>query len=73
MCDYCNGNKTIFSDRDISEFNPDAYTGLEVWVCMGVMGVLACLDNKYVKPLVRAQSIKINYCPMCGRKLDENV
>ena len=55
MCEYCNENKPLFS------FPCGCYVGIE--------------EGRYNGKILRVKDddldadIKINFCPMCGRKL----
>lgn len=72
MCEHCNDNNDVFlSERTLSK-NSEALTGIGCYICSEnkTLSIEACIDNTYVKPLYIEKDIKINYCPMCGRKLD---
>lgn len=79
MCEYCNGNESLFYDRyseDVRE------------VVLETDGSLSIFSNNYSrKERDKSESMgftadeakkmaefsynfKINYCPMCGRKLE---
>jgi len=56
MCEYCEPYKEIFIDGE----NGDA--------CITKNGELVAFPNTDFE--VRAVHLKINFCPMCGRKLE---
>ena len=69
MCDYCNNEKSIISIEDTYE---DGYTGIDryengdVYINGNELNLSCDVEVTYV-----SKSSKINYCPMCGRKLTE--
>lgn len=75
-CAYCCNpilNEALFNDRRWSKNNDGVLTGLEFYVDNTELCVSVVLDEQYVKPLSKYESIPINFCPMCGRRLkDEN-
>jgi hypothetical protein len=82
MCEFCEEkfNERNFefevkelSERKRSKYNEGDYTGIQAYVDIGnsTLNIFACLDNKHIKPLGMIESVKINYCPICGRKLVE--
>lgn len=83
MCEFCeekwDENNAEFrvkelSERKESKYNTGCYTGIQAYVnCENsVLNIFACLDNEHIKPLGMIKSVKINYCPMCGKKLRED-
>lgn len=71
MCEYCDKeDPKSLSERKFSSHH-EAYTGIECFVDSenGILIIQACLDNMYVEPIYKEIEIKINYCPMCRRKL----
>lgn len=82
MCEFCeehwNKNNNGYevkdlSERSKSEHNYEYYTGIQTFINSDTseLVVIACLDNEYIKPILKTEKIKIKYCPMCGRKLSE--
>ena len=82
MCEFCeehwnkkNSGYEVkdLSERSESEYNYEYYTGIQTYIDSDAseLVVIACLDNEYIKPILKTENIKINYCPMCGRKLSE--
>ena len=70
-CEYCDKDNTkALSERILSKYHDDAYTGLECTVDSesGMLLLETCLDNNYIEPVYEEFKIKINNCPMCGRK-----
>lgn len=67
MCEYC---KKIINNKRILDIDNDKETYIEIdW--QKVLGYMLYVeiegqDNDGYKP---SQFFKINYCPMCGRKL----
>lgn len=79
FCKYCgehfhDGKYDVepMSKREFSYIN-DAYTGIETYIDLDSkeLVVFACLDNKNIKPVCDEARISINYCPICGRKLEK--
>ena len=82
MCEFCeehwnkkNSGYEVkdLSERSESEYNYEYYTGIQTYIDSDAseLVVIACLDNKYIKPILKTEKIKIKYCPMCGIKLSE--
>lgn len=82
MCEFCkehwnkknNGYEVKdLSERTESEHNYEYYTGIQTYIDSDAseLVVVACLDNEYIKPILKTEKIKIKYCPMCGIKLSE--
>lgn len=82
MCEFCKENwdneNKVYTVKDLSErtkskYNEECYTGIQTFIGLETneLTVIACLDNKHIKPIVKSESIKIKFCPMCGRKLSE--
>ena len=82
MCEFCeeqwsdkNNGYAVkdMSERTASKYNDECYTGIQTFIDLytSELVVIACLDNEYIKPILKIENIKINYCPMCGRKLSE--
>ncbi len=74
MCKYCNGNEDNYSD-EILAFKTRM-------LCRGIPGVITFCHNWQTNELEATyldeidgqedmvlNHVKINYCPMCGRKL----
>lgn len=81
MCKYCNGNESLFYDRyskDVREVVIEGDGSLSIFSnnydredsekseSMGFTAEEARNMAQY------RYNIKINYCPMCGRKLEVN-
>lgn len=60
-CNYCNRNKSLFIDKKLN--NPNLK---EVYIEND--GNLAIVP--YLSEDTETVQIKINYCPMCGKKLE---
>lgn len=82
MCEFCENywneeykeyTVSNLSDRIESKYNAEHYTGIQTFIDLDTseIVVIACLDNEYIKPILKTEKIKIKYCPMCGRKLSE--
>ena len=82
MCEFCeehwnkkNSGYEVkdLSERSESEYNYEYYTGIQTYIDSDAseLVVIACLDNEYIKPILKTEKIKIKYCPMCGIKLSE--
>lgn len=76
MCEYCDENKypkKSLIERNTYARSTDAYIGIGVEINGNILEIEAVgevgypsKDTTYVE-----DSKKINYCPMCGRKLTE--
>lgn len=69
MCDYCQNCRRII-DENLGPFIPNlsvnAYLTLD-----GYLNVSGTLMSDRYNGKTKAVSSKINYCPMCGRKLTD--
>lgn len=81
MCSYCEDHwieeykeysVENLTERTESKNNYDYYTGIQTFIDTDKkeLVVIACLDNKYIKPISQYKHISINYCPICGRNLN---
>ena len=80
MCVYCEkhaqwGDYEVdnLSIREESKYNYGCYTGIQSFIDVDENELImyAVVDGVNVKPLHADTRVKINYCPKCGRKLDE--
>ena len=82
MCEFCKENwddkNKVYTVKDLSErtnseYNEECYTGIQTFIDLETneLTVIACLDNKHIKPILKSESIKIKFCHMCGRELSE--
>lgn len=72
MCKYCEEHEYICDTRTKRSKKGEFIPGIEIDITNNELYVLAVADT--YEPGVVDQTIKINYCPMCGRKLsDEQV
>lgn len=69
-CEYCKGYKEILDDRKLSR-KKDVYVGTKIWAQDNELRVFACAD--VYEPAIVEASVKINFCPMCGRNLTANI
>lgn len=71
MCEYCENGKNLFLSRD--NFNVDKNDKSEMIIKNPKSGIVEIASQDsfslYDKPTRTIRRIKINYCPMCGRKL----
>lgn len=81
MCKYCEEHwieeDKVYSVENLSERtesknNYGYYTGIQSFIDLNEkeLVIVACLDNKHIKPLLKYEGVSINYCPMCGKKLN---
>lgn len=76
-CPYCkesygydDNHVYLFNNRThLSKKRDDFYPGLQVDISGNELDILAVADT--YEPGVVFKSIKIHYCPMCGRNLDK--
>ena len=82
MCEFCEEHWDdeykdytikVLSERTKSKYNEECYTGIQTFIDLETneLTVIACLDNKHIRPILKSESIKIKFCPMCGRELSE--
>ena len=82
MCEFCEEywddeykdyTIKVLSERTKSKYNEECYTGIQTFIDLETneLTVIACLDNKHIRPILKSESIKIKFCPMCGRELSE--
>jgi hypothetical protein len=69
-CEYCRcwDTKFLLERSEKLSFKRDAYPGISLCIDNDCLEVDACPDT--YEPSFMEASVKINYCPMCGRKLD---
>lgn len=66
MCDYCNMIGKRLLTVEMGEFETGEKKEMYVEICGGL---IRAYDNDYQNSSI--DSIQINFCPMCGRKLRE--
>lgn len=82
MCKYCEkhfvekyGEYEVenLTERIKSKNNRGHYTGIQTFINPDTneLVIVACLDNEYIKPILDYKHIPINYCPVCGRKIEK--
>lgn len=64
MCEYCEKEKPIANGEEWTINIENTYGEKELYIEMYLGGYESIEDNTYVK---------INYCPMCGKKLKEYI
>ena len=75
MCEYCDKkNPKYLSERELSKYHEEVYLGIDCGIDFeeGLLMIEACTASGYNEPGYEEKNIKINYCPMCGRKLNTN-
>ena len=83
VCKYCEEHVLERNLADPSEYGTEAlclreesknnygyYTGIEVRIEGNKLAMFAVVDGKNIKCICEEKRIKINFCPMCGRKLE---
>lgn len=80
MCVYCEEHISKQGDygveqlceREESIYNEGVFTGIEAFIDGGNrLELRAVIDGVNVKPLHSYKTIRINFCPICGRRLTE--
>lgn len=68
-CKYCTGDceELIDTRTNLSWKSETKIPGIEVWINAGELNVAAVADT--YEPDYQEESVAINFCPMCGRKL----
>lgn len=66
-CVYCNCDRIIVNRSDRLSLKRDFYPGLDVFIDRDVLYIEGSADT--YEPNYIEVSVKINFCPMCGRKL----
>ena len=73
MCEFCEDGKNLFLTRKC--FNVDKADSSEMIIKSPKSGIVEIKSQDsfslYDKPTRTIRRIKINFCPMCGRKLTE--
>lgn len=71
MCEYCKDyNQKCLSERnDKMSRKGDFYSGIQTYIEENKLQINAVAD--VYEPNFTEKSIKINYCPMCGRRLED--
>jgi hypothetical protein len=72
MCKYCDGSydvEPLLDTRTEYSSKRDFYPGVTVWIdrdehTLNVDSVADVYEPNYIE-----ESVKINFCPMCGEKL----
>lgn len=68
-CNYCTGEKNLIDHSDKLSLKGDFYPGIELGISSNELYVVAAPDT--YEPGYLEDSVKINFCPMCGEKLNE--
>lgn len=66
-CVYCEGGRNLISRSEHFSLKGDFYPGVDVCIDGNELYVNGCADT--YEPNYIEESIKINFCPMCGRQL----
>lgn len=68
-CVYCNGERALLERIDKLSTKGDFYPGITVDIDENML----CIDSvaDVYEPNYLEAEIKINFCPMCGRDLEE--
>jgi len=73
-CEFCSEGyltKPVIHTRRILSTKRDSFPGIEAYVeSAGLLYVVAIPDT--YEPAYQAAEVKINFCPMCGRKFRED-
>ena len=71
MCEYCDFETKDNKSRILGETDRDKGLNIKAWMRKEneIVVYAAIADIQGLDAIAR--SIKINYCPMCGRKLQE--
>lgn len=70
-CTYCQGKESL-SERELEQYS-DVYTGFGVDISGGKLLIESCtaVGGPSKDYTFSDTKIAINYCPMCGRKINE--
>lgn len=68
-CKYCEGDHTLIDATTELSMKGDFYPGITVGVDNDELWISSISDT--YEPSFQEASIKIKFCPMCGRKLTE--
>ncbi len=76
MCEYCESNwenKKYITEKNRYGKGADCYIGIDTYIDGNMLGIDAVGEVGYPSKdsTVVEEEVKINYCPMCGRKLGE--
>lgn len=65
MCEYCEGEKFLLNTRKT------AGDGFEIWIEDGELHIYANINKADVFTASDSTKVKIKYCPICGRAIDD--
>lgn len=68
-CEYCNGSFYIVEREWQLSHRGDFYPGLDVGVYGNLLTIEGCADT--YEPNYIEMCAEINFCPMCGEKLEK--
>lgn len=68
-CDYCRYDVPILDTGIDLSRKGDFYPGITVGIEDGKLWVISTADT--YEPSYQEESVKINFCPMCGRELEK--
>lgn len=66
-CIYCEGNSNLISRSERLSLKSDFYPGIDVGIDGNELFVEGSADT--YEPNYIEESIRIKFCPMCGRQL----
>lgn len=66
-CLYCSGSKSVLNTRTKLSLKGDFYPGIDVFIDDPILCIESYSDT--YEPGFLEADVKINYCPMCGKKL----
>lgn len=70
-CEICKGEGFLLNTRKLGRYT-SAQVGIDIYIdCKGDLNVDACNEQSTGCKCYQDAVIKINYCPMCGKKLTE--
>lgn len=69
MCEYCEKKKDLVNSYELSKKN-DNYHGIDASIDGNIVYITASADV-YEPGGYEEITFRINYCPMCGRKIVE--
>jgi hypothetical protein len=67
-CEYCRGTKYLIEREQILSRRGNFYPGIDVGIYGNVLFVEGSADT--YEPNYIGEGIKINFCPMCGEKIE---
>lgn len=67
-CEYCKGTSYLIERAGSLSHRGNFYPGIDVGIYGDVLFIEGCADT--YEPNYIEEGVKINFCPMCGSKIE---